>query len=77
MQNIAGNDPKVKFYTGMPNYIPSPNGIACVHKRLSDAVTDTHTAPGPGMPKSLKIEDEFLTVFMRLRLGLLVEDACV
>ena len=43
-------------------------------KRLSDAVTDTHIAPGPGRPKSLKIEDEFLAVLIRLRLGLLVED---
>ena len=73
MQNIAGNDRKVKFYTGMPNYQVLMALLAYI-KRLSDAVTDTHIAPGPGRPKSLKIEDEFLAVLMRLRLGLLVED---
>ena len=63
----------VKFYTSMPNYQVLMALLAYI-KRLSDAVTYTHIAPGPGRPKSLKIEDEFLAVLMRLRLGLLVQD---
>ena len=51
MQNIASNDHKVRFYTGMPNYQVLMALLAYI-KRLSDAVTDTHTAPGPGKPKS-------------------------
>ena len=70
-EKIDGNDHKVKFYTGLPNYQVLVALLAYL-KQSSDAVVDTETIPG--RPRALQIEDEFLAVLMRLRLGVLSEN---
>ncbi len=73
MKKIAGSDHKVKFYTGLPNYQVLMAFLTFL-KRSSAEVLDMEPHATPGRPRTLQLEDEFLAVLMRLRLGLLSED---
>ena len=65
MQNIAHNDEAVKFYTGLPNY----DVVMAVYGYLRPKVSEPF-----GRAPKMALEDEFLAVLMRLRLGLLNQD---
>lgn len=65
---LINNDSKTKFYTGLPS--------RAVFILLCNYLQTFVDGPNDGsrMKKKLSAEEEFLSVLMRLRLGLLVED---
>ena len=58
---IKENDERTSFYTGLPSW----NVFREIFDFLSPHVTPSHSLP---------LEDEFVMILMRLRLGLLLED---
>ena len=72
LKHSAGSDHKVKFYTGLPNYQVLMAFLTYL-KRSSSEVLDMEPHATLGRPRALQLQDEFLAVLMRMRLGLLSE----
>ena len=77
LQLMANSNQKTKFYTGLPTYEVF---VALFHylepQVLSTRQKETEPyAVARGRKRKLDLNEEFLAVLMRLRLGLLVEDA--
>ncbi|XP_033745805.1 uncharacterized protein LOC117331295 [Pecten maximus] len=86
IEDIKNNDDDVMFYTGLPSF----PALIMILSRLKTRANNmsywrgNHSAgekryqrsgkQKPGPKRKLRIEDEFLLVMMRLRLGLLLED---
>ena len=65
MQNSAHNDEAVKFYTGLPNY----DVVMALFGYLRPMVYEPF-----GRAQKMALEDEFLAILMRLRLGFWNQD---
>ena len=75
LQLMSENDSKTKFYTGLPTYAVYKALFdylepKLMHARRESVVSDT----SKGRKRKLTLMEEFLSVLMRLRLGLVVED---
>jgi hypothetical protein len=66
MDLIKWNDEKTRFYTGLPSYD--------MFKWLCEYFESISSVPGVGRSQKLSLEEQILSVLIRLRLGLLMED---
>jgi len=85
-EDLQDSDENVMFYTGFPsflslmlifNQLKSKASSMCYWKGGNSSQTKNYQVNGtkkPGPKRKLRLIDEFLLVFMRLRLGLLEED---
>ena len=80
LEDIAGDDAKVAFYTGFPSYAHLKAcfdflGPAAMNLQYRDSVTTNDIKSKKfGRPRSLQPLEEFFLTMVRLRLGLLEQD---
>lgn len=74
---IRGRDDKTKFYTGLPTFTIFTGLLEFLKPAVSKVRGKGTDGTGPnrsGRPFKLTLEEEFFSVLLRLRLGLLLED---
>lgn len=69
IEDICNSDEKVMFYTGIPN----SGTFFAIFDEVGD-ICDENVDGNRGRRRTLRLQDEFFMVMMRLRLGLLLED---
>ena len=74
LQLMSGSDNKTKFYTGLPTYAVFKAVFDFLELKMLHARRDSIKDTSKGRKRKLSLMEEFLSVLMRLRLGLVVED---
>ena len=74
LQLMAGSDNKTKFYTGLPTYAVFKALFDYLEPKMLHARRDSIKDNSKGRKRKLSLMEEFLSVLMRLRLGLVMED---
>ena len=74
LQLMSGSDNKTKFYTGLPTYTVFKAVFDFLELKMLHARRDSIKDTSKGRKRKVTLMEEFLSVLMRLRLGLVVED---